>query len=229
MTIAFTPFHEIALSWFGSEQSLSENLPTVRSVAELEIISDDRYLSAMCLRVFRAGMKHSAVDAKWRNFDQVFDGFEPSKLVDLSDEELEGRMNREGLIKHWAKVKAIRANASLVLKRSIEFGGFGHWIASWPVQDIIGLWADITDNGVQMGGNSAPAFLRYIGKDTFLLTDDVVNVLTEQGLISGNPNTKDNLAIIQRQFNAWQDETGLPLSHISKILSYSANQAIETI
>lgn len=35
----------------------------------------------MALRVFRAGLKHSPVDAKWPAFEEVFFRFDPEKVV----------------------------------------------------------------------------------------------------------------------------------------------------
>lgn len=226
MTIAFKPIQQSVLQRFESVQDLDELMPDTRSVAELELISDDRYLSAMCLRVFRAGMNHGVVDSKWRNFDTVYHGFKPEKLADLSDEQLESLMSHEGLIAHWGKVKSIRANAQFVQDIASRYGSFGHWVATWPAEDIVGLWNEIRRMGSQLGGKSAPYFLRYVGKDTFILTDDVAAALEELGVCSGNPETKANLALIQRQMNLWRDETGLPLSHISKILAMTVNQHV---
>lgn len=227
MTVDFSPFYQAALDRFGSSEALAEHLPIVRTIAELELISDDRYLSAICLRMFRAGMKHSMVDDKWPAFDEAFEGFHPHKIRGLTDEELEQRMNRDGLIKNWDKIKAIRTNAEYVASRSEEHHSFGHFVATWPEEDVVGLWADVAKHGAYMGGKSAASFLRYIGKDTFMLTDDVVRVFTEQGIVSGNPETKANLAIIQKQFNDWQHETNLPISHLSRILSFTVNQQLE--
>ncbi len=230
MSISFKPFYHQVLERCGSEDSLADALPTIRPVNHLEILSDDRYLSAICLRVFRAGLKHSMVNNKWRIFDKVFYGFNTEKLASLSDEALEALMNQEGIIKHWTKVKAIRANANFVKEYSLIHGSFGHWLAVWPSQDIVGLWDELSKHGSQLGGLSGPSFLRYIGKDTFLLTSDVVAVLQEQGIIQGNnPLTKTNLAAVQAQFNEWHIETKLPYSHLSRIISMTVNQREEFI
>ena len=55
--------HEYCLNRFGSAAALEARLPQPRSDAELRALSDDRYLSLLALRVFRAGLKHSLVDA----------------------------------------------------------------------------------------------------------------------------------------------------------------------
>ena len=71
--------HEYCLNRFGSAQAPEAFLPQPRTPAQLRDISDDRYLSTLALRVFRAGLKHSLVDAKWPAFEQVFFGFDPKR------------------------------------------------------------------------------------------------------------------------------------------------------
>ena len=51
--------HEYCLNRFGSAAALEAELPVPRTPAQLRKISDDRYLSTLALRVFRAGLKHS--------------------------------------------------------------------------------------------------------------------------------------------------------------------------
>lgn len=51
--------NEYCLNRFGSAAALESILPQPRSAEELRAISDDRYLSVLSLRIFRAGLKHS--------------------------------------------------------------------------------------------------------------------------------------------------------------------------
>ena len=53
--------------------AIEARLPQPKNASELAAIPDDRYLSQMSLRIFRAGLKHSLVDAKWLGFlEEVF-------------------------------------------------------------------------------------------------------------------------------------------------------------
>ena len=52
-----------------------------KSAEQLRAEGDDRYLSLMSLRIFRAGLKHSVVDARWPAFEEVFFGFDPARVV----------------------------------------------------------------------------------------------------------------------------------------------------
>jgi 3-methyladenine DNA glycosylase Tag len=196
-------------------------LPTPRSPAELGALGDDRYLSTLSLRVFRAGLKHSLVDAKWPVFEEVFAGFEPRRVRAMSDEALEALLADKRLIRHWGKLKAVRDNAAAMLAVAEEHGSFGAWLARWPGSDIVGLWEALAKRFSQMGGNSGPSFLRMVGKDTFILTPSVVAALTHWGILAAPPKNRSDRAAIQSCFNAWVAESGRPLCHLSLILAVS--------
>ena len=80
----YTWLHEYCLNRFGSSAALEAELSVPRTPAQLRKIPDDRYLSTLALRVFRAGLKHSVVDAKWPVFEELFFGFKPEKVADHS-------------------------------------------------------------------------------------------------------------------------------------------------
>ncbi|MDD0974519.1 DNA-3-methyladenine glycosylase I [Pseudomonas fontis] len=215
--------HEYCLNRFGSVAALEAHLPQPKSAAQLRAISDDRYLSTLALRVFRAGLKHSLVDAKWPAFEQVFFGFEPHKVVLMGAEHLERLMQDTRIIRHLGKLKSVPRNAQMILDVAQEKGSFGAFIADWPVSDIVGLWKYLAKHGNQMGGLSAPRFLRMVGKDTFIPTDDMVAALVAQGIIDKQPTSQRDLALVQQAFNQWQGESGRPLCQLSLMLAYTVN------
>ena len=215
--------HAFCLNRFGSAQALEAMLPQPRSDAELRALSDDRYLSLISLRIFRAGLKHSLVDAKWPAFEQVFFGFAPEKVVLMGAERLEKLMQDTRLIRHLGKLKSVPRNAQFILDVRREKGSFAALIADWPVSDIVGLWKYLAKYGNQLGGLSAPRFLRMVGKDTFVPTDDVVAALKAQGVIDKAPTSLKDLAAVQAAFNQWQAESGRPLCQLSVMLAHSVN------
>lgn len=215
--------HEFCLNRFGSAKALEAMLPQPRSDAELRALSDDRYLSLMSLRIFRAGLKHSLVDAKWSAFEEVFFGFDPEKVVLMGAERLESLMQDARLIRHLGKLKSVPRNAQFILDVRREKGSFGALIADWPVSDIVGLWKYLAKHGNQLGGLSAPRFLRMVGKDTFVPTDDMVAALKAQGVIDKAPTSQKDLAAVQAAFNQWQAESGRPLCQLSVMLAHTVN------
>lgn len=211
----------LAVNRKGGLAAVKGQMPTVLTASELSQRDNAFYLSAMTRRIFRAGLKHSLVDKKWPAFEAAFFGFDPEKLVLMPDSMLEERMQDTRLIRHWGKMKAIRPNAQLVLDLAQEHGSVGRWLADWPTDDIVGLWRQLQKRGKQLGGNSGPAFLRMVGKDTWYPTGDVVAALKAQNLIDKHPTSQRDRNAAQAAFNQWQQESGWPLAHISKTLAFT--------
>lgn len=217
----FAPILAAAEVNAGGAEALSERLPTPKSPAELGAVADGEYFSLMSRRIFRAGIKHSVVDNRWPAFEEVFHGFDPRRVRAMSDEDLEALMADERIIRHWGKIKATRDNAAAMCALAAEEGGMGAYVGDWPVADTAGLWADLAKRFSHMGGNSAPYFLRMSGRDTFMLTGDVARGLNQWGAYDSEPKGKRAHAEVQRIFNGWVDETGLPLCQLSLILAIS--------
>jgi 3-methyladenine DNA glycosylase Tag len=221
--MSLTPFAAIldAARTEHGAAALEARLPTPKTPAELKATPDDRYLSQMSLRVFRAGLRHSLVDAKWPAFEAVFYRFDPRRVRAMPDEALEGLMADARLIRHWGKLKAVRDNAAAMLDVAGEHGSFGAWIAGWPGEDIVGLWEALAKNFSQLGGSSGASFLRMVGKDTFVLSPSVVAALKHWGAIQAPPKNRHDRAAVQACFNAWAAATGQPLCHLSMTLGMS--------
>lgn len=215
--------NEYCLNRFGSAAELEARLPQPRSDAELRGLSDDRYLSLISLRVFRAGLKHSLVDAKWPAFEEVFFAFDPEKVVLMGGERLENLMQDARLIRHLGKLKSVPRNAQFILDVRKEKGSFGALIADWPVTDIVGLWKYLAKHGSQLGGLSAPRLLRMLGKDSFIPTDDMVAALKAQDIIDKAPTSLKDLAAVQAAFNQWHEQSGRPLCQLSVMLAHTVN------
>ncbi len=103
--------------------------------------------------MFRAGLKHSLVDSKWPAFEAAFRGFVPGAVLAMSDEAVEALMNDRGLIRHWGKLRSVRANAAVLDAISREHGGFGRFLAGWPAEQTIELWAELADASSRWAAN----------------------------------------------------------------------------
>ncbi len=203
----------------GGAVALKKLLPESKSAKALKGVVDDRYLSLMMLRVFSSGLKHSMVAGKWPDFEEIFFAFEPKRVAAIPDEDLEALLKEPRIIRHWGKIKATRHNAAAMAQISAEHGGFGAWLAAWPEEDIVGLWDELQKRFSQLGGASGPYFLRMAGKDTFILTRDVVKALNEWGAYKGEPKGKKARREVQETFNVWAVESGLNRAQMSRILA----------
>jgi len=206
----------------GGPAALQTRLPKVETAAALRKVGDDRYLSTMSLRIFAAGLRHQMVRDKWPAFEEVFAGFVPGRVASFSDEALEGLMNDRRIIRHWGKISATRVNAIAMMEIAKVHGSFADWLADWPVTDIVGLWDALQKHFSQLGGMSGPMFLRWVGKDTFMLSPDVVHVLKELGVADSAFKGKKDRRLAQEAFNQWHAESGWPLSQISMTLAIYA-------
>ncbi|HXZ00682.1 MAG TPA: DNA-3-methyladenine glycosylase I [Stellaceae bacterium] len=220
--IAFSKIRKAAEKRLG-KTGLERRLPAVKSPAQLKKLGDDRYLSLMSLRVFRAGLKHDMVDAKWPAFEKAFFGFDPRRVRAMSEEAVEALMGDARLIRHLGKLRSVPANAAAMCDVAAEHGSFAAWLADWPVAETVKLWDALARRFTQLGGNSGAYFLRMAGKDTFILTPFVVTALNHWGAFAGEPKGKGARQEVQAIFNDWAAETGLPLAHLSMILAGSVD------
>jgi hypothetical protein len=77
-------------------------------------------------------------------------------------------------------------------------------------------------HGSRLGGSTSTYFLRFMGKDSFILSQDVVARLKASGLeIQDNPTSQKDLKLCQEAFNLWHEQTRLPYTHLSRIASMS--------
>lgn len=211
---------------FDSDEAMEAFLPKALPPEALKKQGDDRYLSAMSQRVFQVGMQHAVVDARWPEFEKAFGGFVPEHMAQLGPAQLDGHMKNDRIIRDRAKLRTIPENARFILDIRRERGGsFGEFIADWPIADIVGLWRLLARRGARLGGRSGAGFLRLAGKDTFLLTSDVVARLMAAGAIDREPSGQRDLQAVQDAFNRLQQASGRPLCQLSAMLSLSINPA----
>ncbi|MGK0499248.1 MAG: 3-methyladenine DNA glycosylase Tag [Oceanicoccus sp.] len=219
----FDAVYQHVLQRLGDAREVEACLSQPRTTKHLQQADDSEYLSVMSRRIFRAGLRHAVVDAKWPAFEQAFFKFNPLRVAMMSDEELDELMANRAIIRHWGKIKAVRHNAAWLLELAEQHGSVGQFLATWPVQDIVGLWREMKQQGRQLGGNSGAYFLRMVGKDTFVLSEDVVVALKAQGIVDKKPTSQKDLAAVQSAFNQWQQQSGRPMCQISRLLAMTVN------
>ena len=221
----FTQIQERAEQRKGGATALKKLLPQVATKKKLAARSDDRYLAMMTKCINQAGFSWKVIENKWPEFEEAFFGFDPFKLELLPPEQWEAYTSDRRVVRNWQKIKALQENVFFIQETAREFGSFGYFLGRWPESDQIGLMAHLKQHGSRLGGQSALWFLRRAGKDCFVLSRDVVLTLKSVGLdIAEQPSSKRDLKKVQDQFNAWHEETGLPYSHLSRIVACSVGE-----
>ncbi len=213
----------------GGEAKLAALLPKPTNAKALAKLGDDRVLAEMAKRVFSAGFVWSVIEQKWSGFEAAFLGFDPKRLLFQPDEFWEGLASDKRIVRNPQKIKAVRDNAKFVADVARDHGSFGKFLAEWPADDQVGLLELMGKRGSRLGGRTGQYFLRFIGKDCFVTSPDVVACLRDAGLdIAETPSSKKDLRKVQDQFNAWAKETSLPLTHLSRICALSVGENYDT-
>ena len=219
-TITVEDLLEIAAKKYGSEDLVRTMLPRAASKAELSAIPDDRYLSAASKCIFQAGFVWRVIEAKWSEFEETFNGFNPLGMASMSDERIEELMQDKRIVRNRQKILTIRDNGLMMTEIASEHGSFAQLIANWPSSNIIELWSLLKRRGSRLGGMSGPRLLRAVNKDTFILTEEVGRALVNHNLIGTIPtNSKKSMQAAQSVFNQLSDTSGWSLCQISKLLA----------
>ena len=209
----------------GGPKALERLLPPKPELKALARLPDDRILAEMTRRVFSAGFAWSVIETKWPGFEKAFLGFRPAKLVFQPDDFWDGLLSDTAIVRNGAKIASVRENAVFVQEISKEHGSFGRFLAEWPSSDEVGLLDLLAKRGSRLGGNTGQMFLRFVGWDGFVTSQDVVACLREAGLdVAEEVKSKGDLARVQALFNAWARETGLPYVHLSRICALSIGE-----
>ena len=211
----------------GGKKELNRLLVAPLTASQLKEISDDRYLAQMTRCVFNAGFHWRVITSKWPGFEEAFHGFNLGELLTKSPDEWEAYQADARIVRNWQKIQTVFHNAAMIDQLSEEHGSFGEFFAHWPASDQVGLMKYLKKEGSRLGGRTCQWFIRFVGKDGFIASGDVVTALIANGVdINENPNSQRDMQRIQDAFNHWHDETGLDYTQISRILSYTVRDNI---
>ncbi|SHK08639.1 DNA-3-methyladenine glycosylase I [Marinobacter antarcticus] len=219
----FSDIHERAIARKGGVEELNALMPKIPSATELEARTDDRYLSEITRCIFKAGFVWRVIDNKWSGFEAAFHNFVPVYWQQVSPDVLEELVRDERIVRNLQKIRTVPENARMIMDVVYEHGSFGAFLRQWPSMDQAGLLLWLKRHGSRLGGNSAQYFLRRVGWDGFIMSSDVMQVLRQAQLVDASTGSKKALYQVQEAFNAWHDETGLPFSQLSRIVSCSVD------
>ena len=223
--VPFKRIRERAAKRKGGDKVLASLMPKKPDNKALAKLGDDRVLSEMAARVFSAGFVWSVIDNKWPGFEEAFLKFNPKRLLFQPAEFWEKLASDKRIVRHPGKIQAVRENAKFVLDIAQEHGSFGKFLAGWPADDQVGLMEVLGKRGSRLGGYSGQYFLRFIGWDAFVLSGHVLLCLRDSGVpLSATGTSKKDLRAAQAQLNAWKQESGLPMAHVSRICALSIGE-----
>ena len=218
----FQEIYQRAAKRKGGEDALRQLLSAdIKSPQQLTDVSDDRYLAEMTKAIFKAGFVWKIVEHKWPDFEEAFWGFDVDRCAFMSPDDEDALSTDTRIIRNRQKILTVPHNAVMITEVRKEHGSFGQFIADWPAEDFIGLLDYLGKHGSRLGGMTAQYFLRFIGKDGFVLSRDGVYALIQAGIIDKPPTSKAGRRTVQQAYNQWLQETGLGLAEISRVLGLS--------
>ncbi len=207
----------------GGEAALEEMLAGADQHArDIAKLGDDRILSEFSKRVFQSGFNWKVVENKWPDFETAFHGFDIGRNALMSDDDLDRHLANKGIVRHAAKIMSVRDNAVFLSDLAKEHGSAARFFADWPAEDHVGLLEVMKKRGSRLGGATGQYALRFLGRESYILSPSVLASLIAAGVVDKAPTSKGALAAVQAAFNAWKAESGWSLTRLSRVLALSA-------
>ncbi len=218
---SFDEILAIASERKGGEANVFADVTLPKSADDLAAIPDDRWLAMMARGIFQAGISWKVVENKWPGIEEAFDAFHVGKTAMMNDEKFDALITDTRVIRSGPKIAAIRDNAVFIQEVASEVGSFGRKVGDWPADDFIGLLSWLKKDGARLGGSTGSYLMRFMGKESFILSRDVVARLIAEGVVDKAPTSQKALKDVQAAFNAWKAESGRSLTEISRVLAQS--------
>ena len=212
---------QIAAARKGGADALEAMLTPPLPIEALAATHDDRWLSAMTKCLFQAGFNWKVIEAKWEGFEVAFEGFDPGRVALYHSDDTDRLLGDTRIIRNGAKISAVVKNANLLVELARDHGSAANFFAHWPDEDYVGLLEFLAKRGARLGGATGQRMLRMMGKNSFILSPDVVARLIAEGIVDKPPSSKQDMAAVQAAFNAWHTQSGRSLTQMSRILAMS--------
>ena len=191
-----------------------------KTAAELAKIPDDRWLSMFTNLIFKSGFNWKVIEAKWDGFEEAFRQFDVAACAFMPEEWFEELCHDTRIVRYPAKIRSVQDNA-IFIQSLADQGGAGKVIGGWPPEDYVGLIELLKTKGSRLGGVTGQYALRFMERDSFILSRDVVARLIAEGVIDKPSTSKKAMRAIQDAFNAWRAQSGASLTEISRVLALS--------
>lgn len=211
----------IAAARKGGVDKVLAGIPVPLSADELAAIPDARWLAQFARGILQAGISWKVVEAKWPGIEAAFLGFDITAMTFQPEGWADDLCTDTRIIRSPPKVRAILDNAAFIRRVRDESGSFGRRVGDWPGEDFAGLVQWLQAEGSRLGGATGPYALRQMGKDSYILSQDVVARLVAEGVVDKAPTSKKAWAAVQAAFNTWQAQSGATLTTISRVLAQS--------
>jgi len=214
---------DIAAKRKGGIEALESFFSPPSRPAEIRKKTDDRWLSAITKCVFQAGFKWQTIEDKWPRFEEVFDGFNIYRWLMMSDDDLDRLLKTDGIVRNVAKLRSVRDNAAYLANIVETHRSAGHYFANWKTSDYCQNMRSMQKEGARLGGKMGQIFLRRMGVDTLVFTNDVLKALNREGVVDRVPTSIRDWVSLQTAIDKWCETSERSLNEISQILAFSVD------
>jgi 3-methyladenine DNA glycosylase Tag len=211
----------IAAERKGGVDAVLADIPTPLDADALAAIPDSLWLAQMTRGIMQAGISWRVVENKWPGIEEAFLNFDIGAIGLQPDDWYYDLCEDTRIIRSPPKVRAVLDNAQFIRRVSAEHGSFGRKVGDWPAGDFAGLIDWLKTEGARLGGSTGPYVLRFMGKESYILSADVVARLVAEGVVEKEPTSKKAMAAVQAAFDQWSAESGQNLTVISRVLAQS--------
>lgn len=110
-------------------------------------VHDDRHLFEMLiLEGMQAGLSWETILKRRKGYRNAFHQFDPKKVANMKDEELEALRKDSSIIRNRLKIYAARQNARVFLKIQEKFGSFDRYLWRYVNENpIVNRWERLAD------------------------------------------------------------------------------------
>ena len=217
---SFVEIYQISADRKGGAEALEALLSKPKRAAELAALPEDRWLAQFSKSIFQAGFNWQVVENKWPGFETAFDGFDVGRCAFMDDEKFDALVRDKAIVRNPRKIATVRDNAAFLLELR-EDGGAGEVFGDWPSTDYASLLEMLKKRGSHLGGNAGQYAMRFMGRDSFIMSRDVVARLVAEGVVDKPPTSKTAMKAVQAAFNSWMEQSDRSLTEISRVLAMS--------
>lgn len=134
------------------------------------VYDTNKLFEILCLESAQAGLSWLTVLKKRENYREAFDGFDPKKIAEYGEKEIELLVQNEGIIRHRGKIEAVIANAKAILNMERQGENFSRFV--WSFVDgkpIVNHWTPqtvptYTDTSERMSLALRRRGFKFVGK-----------------------------------------------------------------
>lgn len=217
----FAEIRTIASERKGGEAALDDLIGVADNGVDLAALPDALYLEEMTRRVFQSGFSWKVIETKWPGFREAFRGFDVHACAFMDPDWFDELTRDKRIVRNPQKIRSVPDNAKFILDIAEQHGSFGRMLADWPASDYVGLLDLLKKRGSRLGGATGQYFLRFVGRDGFILSRDVVGRLIAEGVVTKPPSSQKDMKAVQAAFSAWAQESGRSFRDISRTLALS--------